>query len=594
MNRQKQVNSRPQLKMGQTIKRFWRYMGKYHVRIGIASILALLGAIFNLLGPSQLSKITNLISNGMHSGIDLGTIGHIGLWLAGLYVLGFIVNYVQGFLMVDVAQLTTQDMRRDISHKIDRLPLSYFDKSPIGDTLSRVTNDVDTVGQMMNQSLSTLVSSLALLIGAAFMMLITNTILAIAGIIAAGLGILLSSGLAVKSQSYFNAQQTDLGRIDGDVDEAYSGLEIVKLYNAEKSERRRFVKINDSLYKNAWHSMFLSGLMMPLLFFAGDFAYVVVCILGAIMAAKGQITIGTIVAFMIYIRLFSQPLQNLAQAASSLQGMLAAAKRVLDFISEPEMSGESDKTAYLDPKQIKGSVQFDHVRFGYDPQKIIIHDFSELIKPGQTAALVGPTGAGKTTLISLLMRFYELNSGQIRIDGQNIADLKRSNVHALFGMVLQDTWLFEGTLRENLAYNTTNVTDEKLTQICQEVGLGNFLKQLPKGLDTVLNDNSSISAGQRQLITIARAMVANSPLIILDEATSSVDTRTELQVQQAMDNLTHGRTSFVIAHRLSTIRNADLIMMMEHGDVIETGTHESLMKKNGEYAKLYRSQFAKA
>lgn len=568
------------------------YIGKYRGMILTAAVLSLAGAVLNLIGPGQLSKITNLITDGLSSHINIAAIVHIAALLAVLYLLGFIFNYAQGWLMATVSQRVTQNMRRDIARKIDRLPLQYFDTHTTGDVLSRVTNDVDTVSQSMNQSFSTLVSSICLLLGSVIMMFATNWIMAVTGILAALLGFAFMMMIIQKSQGYFARQQTELGRIDGHVEEIYGGHNVVKAYNGETAARKEFHTMNNTLYTCAWKSQFLSGLMQPLMIFIGNLAYVVVCITGAVLAVQGKISFGTIVAFMLYIRLFTQPLQNISQAATSVQSMAAACERVFDFLDETEMKPETEKKENL--QAVHGDVAFDHVSFGYTPEKEIIHDFSAASHAGQKIAIVGPTGAGKTTLVNLLMRFYEVNSGSISIDGTSIQAVTRENVHEQFGMVLQDTWLFEGTIRENLVYNQKNVTDEQLDKVCRAVGLSDLIQQLPSGYDTVLNDNASLSAGQRQLLTIARAMVKDAPLLILDEATSSVDTRTELQVQRAMDNLMRGRTSFVIAHRLSTIKNADLILVLKDGDILESGTHAALLAKGGFYAELYNSQFDKA
>ncbi|MCH3972734.1 MAG: ABC transporter ATP-binding protein/permease [Oscillospiraceae bacterium] len=568
------------------------YIGKYRGMILTAAVLSLAGAVLNLIGPGQLSKITNLITDGLSSHINIAAIVHIAALLAVLYLLGFIFNYAQGWLMATVSQRVTQNMRRDIARKIDRLPLQYFDTHTTGDVLSRVTNDVDTVSQSMNQSFSTLVSSICLLLGSVIMMFATNWIMAVTGILAALLGFAFMMMIIQKSQGYFARQQTELGRIDGHVEEIYGGHNVVKAYNGETAARKEFHTMNNTLYTCAWKSQFLSGLMQPLMIFIGNLAYVVVCITGAVLAVQGKISFGTIVAFMLYIRLFTQPLQNISQAATSVQSMAAACERVFDFLDETEMKPETEKKENL--QAVHGDVAFDHVSFGYTPEKEIIHDFSAASHAGQKIAIVGPTGAGKTTLVNLLMRFYEVNSGSISIDGTSIQAVTRANVHEQFGMVLQDTWLFEGTIRENLVYNQKNVTDEQLDKVCRAVGLSDLIQQLPSGYDTVLNDNASLSAGQRQLLTIARAMVKDAPLLILDEATSSVDTRTELQVQRAMDNLMRGRTSFVIAHRLSTIKNADLILVLKDGDILESGTHAALLAKGGFYAELYNSQFDKA
>ena len=570
----------------------FRYIGKYKWNLTTAVILSLIGAVLNLIGPNKLSEITNLITNGLTSSVDLSAIVNVATLLVVLYCTGFACNYVQGYIMATLSQNITRNMRKDISEKINRLPLSYFDSTTTGDVLSRVTNDVDTVGQTMNQSFSTLVSSVATLVGSMIMMFITNWMMAFSGIVTALIGFAIMMAVIGKSQKYFSEQQEELGDLNGHVEETYSGHTVIKAYNGEAGAKTAFHERNDRLYICAWKSQFLSGIMMPLMIFVGNLAYVVVCIVGAILATKGIISFGTIVAFMLYIRLFTQPMQNISQAMSSVQSMAAACERVFEFLDEAEMEDESGKTEML--TSINGDVTFEHVKFGYREDKIIIHDFSDEIKAGQKIAIVGPTGAGKTTLVNLLMRFYELNGGSIRIDGKSISDLTRENIHDLFGMVLQDTWLFEGTLRENLVYNKTGVTNERLDEICEVCGLSGLVRQLPNGYDTVLGDNANLSVGQKQLITIARAMVEDAPLLILDEATSSVDTRTELKVQKAMDKLTEGRTSFVIAHRLSTIKNADCILVMKDGDIIESGSHDILMAQGGFYADLYNSQFEQA
>lgn len=568
------------------------YIGKYKAALIASVLLSVVGAVLTLIGPNKLGEATDLIKAGLTGGMDLPAIVRVCIILAVLYLLGFVVNYVQGFIMATITQRITQNMRRDISTKINRLPLRYFDSHSTGDTLSRVTNDVDTVGQTMNQCFSTLIYFVVLLIGAAFMMLITNWIMALCGIASALLGFAIVLLIISKSQKYFAMQQKELGGLNGHVEESYAGLQVIKAYNGERNAKKEFHQRNDRLYECAWKSQFLSGMMQPLMSFIGNFAYVVVCIVGAVLAMQGKISFGVIVAFMLYIRNFTYPLQSISQALQSVQSMAAACERVFEFLGEDEMEDESKKTAQL--TDVQGNVTFDHVRFGYTPDKVIIHDFSSQVKAGQKIAIVGPTGAGKTTIVNLLMRFYEVNSGKIVIDGVPVDDLKRENIHDLFGMVLQDTWLFEGTVRENLVYNKTEVSDEKLDEVCRAVGLSDLIDQLPNRYDTVLGDNASLSAGQKQLFTIARAMIEDAPLLILDEATSSVDTRTELQVQRAMDLLTQGRTSFVIAHRLSTIKNADCILVMKDGDIIESGSHDALMAKGGFYQDLYNSQFEQA
>ena len=571
---------------------FIHYLGRYKWSILAAAIFSVVGAILNLIGPNKLSEVTDLITEGLSGSIQLSAVVQIASLLAVLYAFGFLLNYAQGFIMATVSQRITQNMRRDISTKINKLPLRYFDSHSTGDVLSRVTNDVDTVGQTMNQSFSTLVSSLSLLIGSVLMMFLTNWIMAVTGIVAALIGFSGILFIISKSQKYFAEQQQELGSLNGQVEETYSGFTVVKAYNGGRKAKEEFHQRSSRLYACAWKSQFLSGLMMPFMIFIGNFAYVVVCIVGAVLAVQGSISFGTIVAFMLYIRLFTQPLQNISQALSSVQSMAASCERVFEFLAEKEMEDESYKKVEL--CSVKGDVIFDHVKFGYDPGKTIINDFSSRVKAGQKIAIVGPTGAGKTTMVNLLMRFYELNGGTITIDGTPINELKRENIHNLFGMVLQDTWMFEGTLRENLVYSKTGVTDKELDEVCAATGLTSLVKRLPDGYDTVLGDNASLSAGQKQLITIARAMIEDAPLLILDEATSSVDTRTEQKVQKAMDSLTEGRTSFVIAHRLSTIKNADCILVMKDGDIIESGSHEELLEKSGFYADLYNSQFEQA
>lgn len=568
---------------------FIHYLGRYKWSILIAAVFSVIGSILNLIGPDKLSDMTDLITEGLSSSIYISAVVQIASLLAFLYAVGFVLNYVQGFIMATVSQRITQNMRRDISAKINRLPLRYFDSAATGDVLSRVTNDADTVGQTMNQSFSTLVSSVSLLIGSVLMMLLTNWIMAVTGIAAALIGFAAILFIISKSQKYFAEQQAELGGLNGHVEETYSGLPVVKVYNGQKKAKDEFHQRSSRLYTYAWKSQFLSGLMQPLMIFIGNFAYVVVCIVGAALAVQGSVSFGTIVAFMLYIRLFTQPLQNISQALSSVQSMAAACERVFEFMAEEEMEDEGHKTRAL--SQVRGDVDFNHMKFGYTPDKMIIRDFSSHVKAGQKIAIVGPTGAGKTTIVNLLMRFYELSGGEIRIDGIPTDQLTRENIHSLFGMVLQDTWIFEGTLRENLIYNKTDVSDEKLDEVCEATGLTGLVKRLPQGYDTVLGDNANLSAGQKQLITIARAMAEDAPLLILDEATSSVDTRTEQKVQKAMDTLTEGRTSFVIAHRLSTIKNADCILVMKDGDIIESGSHEELLEKDGFYADLYNSQF---
>lgn len=568
------------------------YSRAYVPMIILAMILALVGAAFNVIGPDKLSDITNLIQEGIATSVDIDAVQQIMLVLVVLYGLALVFNYVQGFITATVAQRITKKMRTELSQKINRIPLKYFDGTSHGNVLSRVTNDVDTIGQTLNNSLGTLVSALATFVGALVMMLYTNWIMTVTGIIATLLGFALMSLIMKHSQKYFVAQQAELGQINGHIEETYTGHNVVKVYNGEPAAKEAFHDINSRLYTNAWKSQFMSGLMMPVMMFIGNFGYVAVCVVGAVLVNQQVITLGTIVAFMVYIRLFTQPLSQLAQAATNLQSAAAASERVFDFLEEEELADERDKTLKLDTA--KGDVEFEHVRFGYNADRMIIKDFSMKAEAGQKIAIVGPTGAGKTTLVNLLMRFYELNGGEIYIDGTPISQLTRENIHELFCMVLQDTWLFEGTIRDNIIFSKVNVTDEQVEAACRAVGLHNFIKKLPQGYDTVLDDKATLSAGQKQLITIARAMIEDAPMLILDEATSSVDTRTELLIQQAMDQLTVGKTSFVIAHRLSTIKNADVILVMKDGDIIEMGNHVELLAKGGFYADLYNSQFEQA
>ncbi|WP_427110267.1 ABC transporter ATP-binding protein [Lysinibacillus xylanilyticus] len=586
---------------GEKPKNFKKPMGKliayckpYLPAIIFAIVLAVAGTIFTIIGPNKLSEITDLIIDGMAGEIDIAAIGKIGLFLAILYGLSFIFNYIQAFIMATITQRVSKRLRTDISNKIDRLPLKYFDSTTYGDVLSRVTNDVDMIGQSLNQSIGSLVSAGVMFFGSLIMMFYINVTMALSAIAATFVGFVFMTFIISKSRKYFVLQQQDLGRINGHIEEIYSGHNVVKVYNGEKAATQEFNEINESLFNSAWRAQFMSGMMMPLMIFIGNLGYVVVCVVGAALTVKGSITFGVIVSFMVYIRLFTQPLSQLAQAATSLQSTAAASERVFEFLQEEELKDESDKKVTLDAKDVNGNVEFKNVKFGYTKEKIIIKDFSAHIKAGQKVAIVGPTGAGKTTLVNLLMRFYEVDSGEIMIEDVSTKSITRKNVHDLFCMVLQDTWLFEGTIKENIIYNKDHVTDEEVVAASMAVGLHHFIRTLPKGYDTVLNDNTSLSVGQKQLITIARAMVKKAPLLILDEATSSVDTRTEALIQKAMDKLMVGRTSFVIAHRLSTIKNADLILVMKDGDIIESGNHEELIAEKGFYADLYNSQFEDA
>lgn len=578
--------------MKQTYKDLLAYINVYLPIVIVALVLAMGAAVISLIGPRKLSEITDLITEGLTGQLDIAAIEKIALLLVTLYVISYIANYVQGFIMATITQRVSKKLRRDISEKINRLPLRYFDSNSVGDVLSRVTNDVDMISQTMNQSISTLVTATTMFLGSLFMMFITNVPMTLAAIASTLIGFGLMILIVRHSQQYFGAQQKALGAVNGHVEEIYSGHNVVKAYNAERGAKETFDQINDDLYQSAWKSQFFSGIMMPLMNFIGNFGYVVVSILGAVLALNGDITFGVIVAFMMYIRLFTQPLSQFAQAATSLQSTAAASERVFDFLHEDELMDEKGKTSKLG--NIRGDVEFEHVHFGYTPEKTIINDFSVHIKPGQKVAIVGPTGAGKTTIVNLLMRFYEINSGSIKIDGIPTTDLTREDVHEQFCMVLQDTWIFQGTVRENIVYNVEGVTDEQVEDACKAVGIDHFIRTLPHGYDTVLDDQTSLSAGQKQLITIARALVKDAPLLILDEATSSVDTRTEALIQQAMDRLMVGRTSFVIAHRLSTIKNSDVILVMDNGDIIEKGNHVELLAAGGFYANLYNSQFEEA
>ena len=574
-----------------SVKKLLLFCQPHYLLIAFALIFSIVGTILTLIGPDKLSEVTDLITAGLMTGIDLDAVEDLCLLLVYMYGASFILSYFQGFIMNTVTQKVAKSLRTQISEKINRLPLRYFDSTSYGDILSRVTNDVDSIAQTLNQSVGNLVSAITLFFGSLFMMFITNAWMAITAILSTVIGFILMMFIMSKSQKYFIRQQRDLGLMNGHVEEIYSGHNIVKVYNDEAKAKAKFDEINEDLYESVWRSQFLSGLMMPLMSFIGNFGYVAVCIVGASLAMNEVITFGVIVAFMVYIRLFTQPLSQIAQAMTSLQQTAAASERVFEFLEEPEMQQENGKIN--DFTVSKGEVEFKHVHFGYHADRTIINDFSVTTKPGQKVAIVGPTGAGKTTMVNLLMKFYEANSGEILIDGMPINQLTRHNVHDLFGMVLQDTWIFEGTTRENIVYSMKNVSDEEVEKACKAVGIHHFIKTLPKGYETILNDKANLSAGQKQLITIARAMVENAPLLILDEATSSVDTRTEILIQEAMDKLMRGRTSFVIAHRLSTIKNANLILVMNHGDIIESGTHEQLMKQNGFYAELYNSQFEK-
>ena len=569
-----------------------RFCKPYFPAIAVALVCAVGGTIFTIIGPDKLSELTDVISAGLMGGIDMAAVTRIAATLAVMYGLSFLLSVLQGQLMTGVTQKASRQLREAISRKVNRLPIDYYNKTTFGDILSRVTNDVDTIGQTIQSSIITFVSAVVTLVGCLVMMFVTNWVMTLSAIAATLIGFLLITLITSRSQKYFVARQQELGEINGHIEEAYSGHTVLRVYNAEKQFSEKFETLNEKLYNASWKSQFLSGLMMPVMNFVGNLGYVTVCVVGALLALNGSITFGVIVAFMVYVRLFTSPLSQIAQALTSLQSASAAAGRVFEFLEAEEMEDESGKTKTL--QNPTGQVTFSHVKFGYTPERMIIKDFNLEVKPGQKVAIVGPTGAGKTTLVNLLMRFYELNGGSISMDGVNLHDITRENVHDLFGMVLQDTWLFEGTIRENLCYGKAGITDGQLDRACKAVGLLHFIRALPHGYDTVLDASVSLSEGQKQLLTIARAMIEDAPMLILDEATSSVDTRTEILIQKAMDELTKGRTSFVIAHRLSTIKNADIILVLRDGDIVESGSHEELLEKGGFYAELYNAQFSDA
>lgn len=566
-----------------------RYLKPWYKPIVISLIFSLVGTLLTIIAPDKLADLTNNISDGLQTGIDMDLIIKSILIILAIYISANLVTCAASYIMITVMQKLAWSMRTSISQKINKLPLKFFDKVTVGDVLSRITNDVDTISSALNSSITTLVQAVVQFVGVTIIMFATSGRLALTAIGSSILGFVLMFFIVSRSRKYFRQQQQNLGDMNGHVEEMYSGHNIVRAYGATAQSKKEFDRINDNLYNSAWKSQFFSGMLMPLMGFVGSLGYVAVCIVGATLTMSGAIRFGTVIAFISYVKLFTNPLSQISQAVSSLMSAGAAGERVFGFLAEEEMPDDSGCTAHID--HVRGKVEFENVRFGYDEGKPIIHDFSADIEPGQKVAIVGYTGAGKTTMVNLLMRFYELWSGQIKIDGVLVSQMRRSDVHAMFGMVLQDTWLFDGTYRENIAYGKPGVTDEQVEAACKLVGLDHYIKTLPKGYDTELNDRSSLSAGQRQLLTIARAMVENAPMIILDEATSSVDTRTEVLVQKAMDRLTRGRTSFVIAHRLSTIRDADLILVMDKGDIVESGTHEQLLEKGGLYKELYTSQF---
>ncbi len=556
-----------------------------------ALVLAALSAVMTIIGPNKIGDMATLMSDGLTTGIDINAIARLGIFLAVIYALSALLGFIQHYIMASETLKMSYRMRGELSEKINRVPQKYFNTTSQGDILSLITNDVSTLQQGLTNSLPTIISAATQFVGCLIMMFATEWHLALVSLGVTLLGMLALALIMGRSQHYFTARQKSLGELNGYVEEMYSGHEVVRISRAGDKVVEHFDRLNAAVYDANWRSQFLSGVMQPLMSVIGNIAYVAVCVMGSILAINGTIEFGVIISFILYVRLFTSPLTQIAQGMTNMQTASASAKRIFDFLESEELSDETGKHATL--PAVRGQVSFDHVRFSYpdSPDKVIIKDFSASVKPGQKVAIVGPTGAGKTTMVNLLMRFFEINSGRISIDGVSTADMRREDVHNMFSMVLQDTWLFEGTVRENLAYNMQGITDAQLEEVCRACGLDKFVHSLPNGFDTVLSDSTSISAGQKQLLTIARAMLQNAPMLILDEATSSVDTRTELLIQRAMDELTKGRTSFVIAHRLSTIKNSDMILVMRDGDVIESGTHDELMAKGGFYAELYNSQF---
>ena len=579
--------------IGGVLRELFTYSSKMTLPTVIALLFAIAGAVLTIVGPNLLSQITDLISDSLTGEIDLAAIGHIGVQLLIIYGLSAVFTYVEHFIMATVTLELSRDLRRDLSRKINSVPMGYFGKVSYGDILSRVTNDVSTLQQALANSMPSIISAVTQFVGCLIMMLVTEWRMALAAIAVTVLGFLIMALVMLRSQKYFTARQQNLSTLNGYIEEMYSGHDVVRISRANRQIKKTFGDMNAVLYDAEWRSQFLSGIMQPLMTIVGNLGYVVVCVLGAALAMSGEISFGVIVAFILYVRLFTSPLSTLAQGMTQMQTAAAAGDHIFDFLHEEELPDETGKRGAAD--QIRGEVVFDHVQFSYpdNPDKIIIKDFSAHVQPGQKVAIVGPTGAGKTTLVNLLMRFFEPTSGTIFIDGVPTAEMTRESVHDLFSMVLQDTWLFEGTVRENLVYNQEGISDQQLEAACRACGIYHFIETLPKGFDTVLDDSIAISAGQKQLLTIARAMVQGHPMLILDEATSSVDTRTEQITQRAMDRLTEHRTSFVIAHRLSTIKNADLILVLKDGDIKEQGTHEELLAKGGFYADLYNSQFEK-
>ena len=601
MKRIKNIKNDENIKMRQEKKRklnfrslfqLFKFSKKYIPYLVVALVLAVAGVVFTLIGPGKIGEITDLIGEGIKfGGVNFDAILTVALFLVIIYSLGAIFSYIQGWIMATISARVSKKLRKEIVNKINKVPLRYYDKTTYGNVLSRITNDVEVVGVGLNGSITTLISSIVLFLGALLMMLITNWIMALSAVVATLIGFFLMGLIMSKSQKYFNSQQQTLGKLNGHVEEVYTNHNIIKAYNGTEEVTQRFDEYNKSLYKSAWKSQFLSGLMMPLMHFIGNFGYLVVCVVGVMLAINGFITFGVVVSFMIYIRLFTQPLSQIAQSLTSLQSVSAGSERIFKFLNEEELMDETLKTKVLKLDDVRGDVEFKNVAFGYEEGKRIIKNFSAKIKSGQKVAIVGPTGAGKTTLVNLLMRFYEIDAGEILVDGMNTKEITRENVHSLFSMVLQDTWLTQASVYDNVRYAKADVTNQEIEKACQAVGVEHYIKTLPNGYDTIITEETNISAGQKQLLTIARAMVQKSPMLILDEATSSVDTRTEILIQKAMDKLTENKTSFVIAHRLSTIKNADLILVLKDGDIIEQGNHADLIKKNGFYADLYNSQF---
>lgn len=580
--------------MASAMKKILEYMKGSVGIVAVALVLAALGAVLTIIGPDKVGEITDLIADGLMTGIDLKAVARVGIFLGAIYISSSLFTFIQQYIMATVTLKMSYRMRSDLSRKINCVPQKYFNSHSQGDILSRITNDVSTLQQGLTNSLPTIISAAAQFVGCLIMMFVTEWRLALISLFITFLGLFLIVFIMSKSQKFFLDRQESLGKLNGYVEEMYSGHEVVRISRGAGNVKKHFGGLNEAVYNANWKSQFLSGIMQPLMNVIGNLAYVAVCVFGSMLALNGTITFGVIISFILYVRLFTSPLGQIAQGMTNMQTASASAQRIFDFIESEELSDESDKSSEM--PEVKGNVSFENVRFSYPdtPDKVIIKNFSAEVKAGQKVAIVGPTGAGKTTMVNLLMRFFEINSGSISIDGTPISQLSRETVHNMFSMVLQDTWLFEGTVRENLVYNMEGISDESLERVCKACGLDKFVHTLSEGFDTVLSESVAISAGQKQLLTIARAMLQNAPMLILDEATSSVDTRTELLIQRAMDKLTKGRTSFVIAHRLSTIKNADLILVMRDGDVIESGNHETLMAKGGFYAELYNSQFDQA